>query len=172
MDTKTMNRMKTKEKLLHNHNLGFAKKDTAELTKEINLLIATYHVHYQKLRNFHWNVVGSDFFDLHEKFEELYNFSKINIDDLAERVRVFGEKPMARLDEYLKYSKISEPANGLKPRQMVDEILTDFEILLTQMITVLDLANECGDVSTINLLNNIVNKTEKYYWMFNVWMEQ
>jgi len=172
MDTKTMNRMKTKEKLLHNHNLGFAKKDTAELTKEINLLIATYHVHYQKLRNFHWNVVGSDFFDLHEKFEELYNFSKENIDDLAERVRVFGEKPMARLDEYLKVSKITEPKDGLSPRQMVDEILTDFEILLTQMITVLDLANECGDVSTINLLNKTVNKTEKYYWMFNVWMDQ
>ncbi|HKI89609.1 MAG TPA: DNA starvation/stationary phase protection protein [Draconibacterium sp.] len=164
--------MKTKEKLVHSHNLGFANKDTAELTKEINLLIATYHVHYQKLRNFHWNVVGSDFFELHKKFEELYDFSKTNIDDLAERVRVFGEKPMARLDEYLNYSKISEPEDGLSPRQMVDEILTDFEILLTQMITVLDLANECGDVSTINLLNNVVNKTEKYYWMFNVWMDQ
>lgn len=172
MDTKTMNRMKTKERLQHSRNLGFANKDTADLTKEINLLIASYHVHYQKLRNFHWNVVGSDFFDLHEKFEELYNFSKENIDDLAERVRVFGKKPMARLDEYLKFSKIEEPEDGLEPRQMVSEILTDFEILLTQMITVLDLANECGDVSTINLLNKIVNKTEKYYWMFNVWMDQ
>ena len=166
-----MNKMKAKEKLLHSHNLGFASKDTAELTKEINLLIASYHVHYQKLRNFHWNVVGNDFFELHEKFEELYNFSKVNIDDLAERVRVFGEKPMARLDEYLKFSKISEPEDELKPRQMVDDVLTDFEILLTQMIVLLDLANECGDVSTINLLNNIVNKTEKYYWMFNAWME-
>jgi len=164
--------MKTKERLQHSRNLGFANKDTAELTQEINLLIASYHVHYQKLRNFHWNVVGSDFFDLHEKFEELYNFSKENIDDLAERVRVFGKKPMARLDEYLKFSKIEEPEDGLDPRQMVSEILTDFEILLTQMITVLDLANECGDVSTINLLNKIVNKTEKYYWMFNVWMDQ
>jgi starvation-inducible DNA-binding protein len=172
MDTKTMNKMKTKEKLLHSRNLGFANKDTAELTKEINLLIATYHVHYQKLRNFHWNVEGNDFFELHEKFEELYNFSKVNIDDLAERVRVFGERPMARLDEYLKFSKISEPEDRLKPKQMVDEILTDFEILLTQMIVVLDLANECGDVSTINMLNSIVNKTEKYYWMFNAWMEQ
>ena len=167
-----MNKMKTKEKLQHTRNLGFGNKDTAELTREINRLIASYHVHYQKLRNFHWNVVGSDFFDLHEKFEELYNFSKENIDDLAERVRVFGEKPMARLDEYLKVSKITEPKDGLSPRQMVDEILTDFEILLTQMITVLDLANECGDVSTINLLNKTVNKTEKYYWMFNVWMDQ
>ena len=172
MDTKVTNRMKTKEKLQRSHNLGFANKNVTELSNEMNLLIASYHVHYQKLRNFHWNVVGSDFFDLHEKFEELYNFSKVNIDDLAERVRVFGKKPMARLDEYLKFSKIEEPEDGLDPRQMVGEILTDFEILLTQMITVLDLANECGDVSTVNLLNTTVTKTEKYYWMFNVWLEQ
>ncbi len=170
MDTKTIDKMKTKERLQNSHNLGFANKDRAELTKEMNLLIASYHVHYQKLRNFHWNVEGGDFFDLHEKFEELYNFSKVNIDDLAERVRVFGEKPMSRLDEYLKFSKISEPEDGLGPREMVDQVLSDFEILLTQMITVLDLANECGDVSTINLLNNVVSQTEKYYWMFNAWM--
>ncbi|QGY43359.1 DNA starvation/stationary phase protection protein [Maribellus comscasis] len=162
--------MRTNEKIFQ--NLGFANKDTTELTKEINLLIASYHVHYQKLRNFHWNVTGKDFFDLHEKFEELYNFSKVNIDDLAERVRVFGEKPMARLDEYLKFSKISEPEPGLSPDNMVDSILTDFEILLSQMINVLDLANESGDVSTIDLLNSIVKQTEKYYWMFTAWMEK
>ena len=143
-----------------------------ELTEKISLLIASYHVHYQKLRNFHWNVEGNDFFELHEKFEELYNFSKTNIDDLAERVRVFGNKPMARLDEYLKYSMITEPEYGLNPGQMVDNILTDFEILLTQMITVLDLANEIGDVSTVDLLNGIVKQTEKNYWMFNVWLDQ
>ncbi len=162
--------MRTKERTFQ--NLGFANKDTTELTKEINLLIASYHVHYQKLRNFHWNITGKDFFDLHEKFEELYNFSKVNIDDLAERVRVFGEKPMARLDEYLKFSKISEPERGLGPDNMVDSILTDFEILLSQMINVLDLANESGDVSTIDLLNSIVKQTEKYYWMFTAWAEK
>jgi starvation-inducible DNA-binding protein len=162
--------MRTKEKTFQ--NLGFANKDTTELTKEINLLISSYHVHYQKLRNFHWNVTGKDFFDLHEKFEELYNFSKVNIDDLAERVRVFGEKPLARLDEYLKFSKISEPEPGLSPENMVDSILTDFEILLSQMINVLDLANECGDVSTIDLLNSIVKQTEKNYWMFTAWLDK
>ena len=42
MNTKTTNKMRTKEKLLHSHNLGFANKDTLELTKAINMLIATY----------------------------------------------------------------------------------------------------------------------------------
>lgn len=161
--------MDTKEKV--NRNLGFAKKDTTELTKEMNLLIATYHVHYQKLRNFHWNVSGSDFFELHEKFEELYDFAKVNIDDLAERVRVFGQYPMARLDEYLKYSQIEEPQGIPASQDMVRSVLADFEVLLTQMINVLDIANEVGDVSTIDLVNNMVKQTEKYHWMFTAWLD-
>ena len=152
--------------------LGFNKKDTSEIIEQINLLIASYHVHYQKLRNFHWNVTGRDFFDLHEKFEELYNFSKVNIDDLAERVRVFGSTPLVTLSEYLKVSKISEPVGIPSPEEMVDQILGDFEILLSQMINVLEKANDLGDVSTIDLVNTMVKSTEKYYWMFTSWLEE
>ena len=162
--------METKEKTFV--RLGFNQKDTSELIGQINLLISSYHVHYQKLRNFHWNVTGKDFFDLHEKFEELYDFSKVNIDDLAERVRVFGARPTATLSEYLEASKIAEPEGTPSPEGMVDQILTDFEILLSQMINVLETANDLGDVSTIDLVNSMVKQTEKYYWMFTSWLEE
>lgn len=152
--------------------LGYNKKDTSEIIEQLNLLIASYHVHYQKLRNFHWNVTGRDFFDLHEKFEELYNFSKVNIDDLAERVRVFGATPLARLSDYLEVAKIQEPDGIPAPTEMVDQVLSDFEILLSQMINVLEKANDLGDVSTIDLVNSMVKSTEKYYWMFTSWMDE
>jgi len=151
--------------------LGYNDSDISEIVNKINLLISSYHVHYQKLRNFHWNVTGRDFFDLHEKFEELYNFSNVNIDDLAERIRVFGAKPMATLNEYLQVSKITEPTEIPAPDEMVNEILSDFEILLSQMMSVLEAANELGDVSTIDLVNSMVRNTEKYHWMFTAWME-
>jgi len=162
--------MTTKEKI--HQKLGFNNKETSRLVDEINFLLASYHVHYQKLRNFHWNITGADFFELHEKFEELYNFSKTNIDDLAERIRVFKKKPLARLDEYLKYSKIDEPIGEPSASEMVDSVLSDFEILLSQMISTLDIANEIGDVSTIDLLNSMVKQTEKYYWMFTAYQDR
>ncbi len=162
--------METKEKTVV--RLGFNQKDTSELISQINLLISSYHVHYQKLRNFHWNVTGKDFFDLHEKFEELYDFSKVNIDDLAERVRVFGARPTATLHEYLNASKIAEPVGIPGSDGMVDQVLSDFEILLSQMINVLETANDLGDVSTIDLVNSMVKQTEKYYWMFTSWLEE
>ena len=156
--------MEVKEKTIN--KLGFNHKDKTQLIKELNLLIASYHIHYQKLRNFHWNVEGNNFFELHEKFEELYNFSKVNIDNIAERIRVFGDKPMASLKEYLENSKISEPTGNQDANEMVKSILEDFEVLIKQMIEALDIANEIGDVSTIDLLTKILKQTEKYFWMF------
>ena len=51
--------------------LGLDKEKTAKTVSELNILLADYHLYYQKLRNFHWNVIGKNFFDLHEKFEEV-----------------------------------------------------------------------------------------------------
>ncbi len=159
--------METKEQTLD--RLGYKKDSSTELVGRMNVLIASYHVHYQKLRNFHWNVTGKDFFDLHEKFEELYNFAKTNIDDLAERIRVFNAHPMATLTDYLQHSRIKEPDGIPSPEEMVEEVLADFELILSQMINVLEQANDIGDVSTIDMVNKMVKSTEKYYWMFTAW---
>ncbi len=162
--------MEVQEKTIN--KLGFNHKDKTQLIKELNLLIASYHVHYQKLRNFHWNVEGNNFFELHEKFEELYDFSKVNIDNIAERIRVFGDRPMASLRAYLENSRIKEPTENLDANEMVKSILKDFEILIKQMIEVLDIANEIGDVSTIDLITRILKQTEKYFWMFRSFVSQ
>lgn len=64
---------------------------TDTLVNKLNALLANYHVFYQKLRNFHWNVKGDDFFDQHEKFEQYYDTTKLNIDVIAERIRVWPQ---------------------------------------------------------------------------------
>ena len=86
--------------------LGYTKLQTAELANELNKLLANYSVHYQKLRNFHWNVKGPDFFDIHEQFEIQYESAKTAIDEIAERIRVFGLTPLSTLRDYLEHSEI------------------------------------------------------------------
>jgi starvation-inducible DNA-binding protein len=53
--------------------LGFTYLETAEIVVSLNQLMANYFVHYNKLRNFHWNVDSQDFFELHQEFENEYN---------------------------------------------------------------------------------------------------
>ena len=50
--------------------LDLDKEKIKATAKELDTLLADYHLYYQKLRNFHWNIVGRNFFDLHQKFEE------------------------------------------------------------------------------------------------------
>ena len=43
------------------------------LIDKLNVVLSDLHVFYQKLRNFHWNVTGSDFYELHKMFESQYD---------------------------------------------------------------------------------------------------
>lgn len=152
--------------------LGFTHLETEELVNAMNLLLANYHVHYQKLRNFHWNVEGPDFFDLHKKFEEQYEEVKLNIDVLAERIRIFGKKPVSTLGEYLELAEIREVGNDLRPYEMVQEVLTDFEDLLSFMTNVLDAANRVGDAATDDMVTGFIRRMEKIHWMLTAWTKE
>src|SRR5436190_16450982 len=68
------------------HTLRWSAEDRKRIVDSLNVLLANYQVHYQKLRNYHWNVTGGDFFDIHQNLEEQYGEAQENIDLTAERV--------------------------------------------------------------------------------------
>ena len=146
--------------------LGYTKEDTDAIVDSLNSLLANYSVHYQKLRNFHWNVKGADFFDIHEKFEEQYNDAKLAIDEIAERIRVYGKTPYSTMQKFIDESKIEESGTDLSAMEMVSEILDDYEILLEYMFNTIDTALDKGDSGTVDMMNAFVKKTEKNHWIF------
>jgi starvation-inducible DNA-binding protein len=152
--------------------LGFTGMDAVQVIQPMNKLLANYQIHYQKLRNFHWNVRGGDFFELHDKFEELYKEAQTNIDEIAERIRVFGQTPLSTYGEYLDTSEIKEVGTDISPRSMVKEVLSDFRILVESMNEVIDSTKESGDSSTHDLINGFLRKVEKHHWMFSAFLDQ
>ena len=147
--------------------LGYTKLETVELVNSMNQLLADYSVHYQKLRNFHWNVVGPDFFDIHEKFEMQYNDAKISIDDIAERIRIFGLNPFSTMREFLDNAEIKESGTDLSAMEMVKEIINDYHILLEQLFNVLELSIEHGDSGTEDMIKGMIKEIEKNHWMMS-----
>lgn len=157
---------KRQEKITNNNDdLGFSKLEKAEVVTGLNLTLADLEVHYQKLRNFHWNVTGPDFFDLHEKFEELYNETKIRIDEVAERIRIFSARPYSSFQEFLTNSTIKEINKDMTGMEMVHEILNDFEILINDMTQVVTIARKTGDIGTEDLMIKYIREIEKHHWM-------
>ncbi|MCC5930872.1 MAG: DNA starvation/stationary phase protection protein [Cyclobacteriaceae bacterium] len=144
---------------------GYSREEINNVVNAMNLLLANYHVHYQKLRNYHWNVKGGDFFDIHEQFEIQYNTAKSNIDEIAERIRVFKSTPLSMLREYLEFSEIKETGTDLSADEMVREILNDYEILLKHMDAIVKIAAKNDDSGTEDLIKSFIKDLEKHHWM-------
>lgn len=152
--------------------LGWSAEETEDITQALNNLLANYSIHYQKLRNYHWNVKGSDFFDLHEQFEQQYNEALQNIDDIAERIRIFGKTPLSTLKEYLETAEIKETGSQLTSELMVRELLTDYRMLLQYMFTVVETAAEHSDSGTEEMVKVFINRVEKHHWMLSSFMSK
>lgn len=149
--------------------LGFSEEETAEIVDALNKLLANLQVHYHKLRNFHWNVEGSDFFELHNQFELEYDQVKIQIDEIAERIRVFGHKPLSKMSDYLKEAEIEEAGTDLNSKEMVQEVIKDYEFLLSFMMDTVEAASEIDDNATEDLITGYMKRTEQRHWMFSAW---
>ena len=149
--------------------LNLDPKKTEATVEQLNVLLADYHIYYQKLRNFHWNVVGENFFDLHEKFEEMYNDTLIKIDEIAERILTLRYQPVSHLSEYLKMANLKESPSETADLEMIELLLEDHGKLLTQMRKTVNFADEGGDEGTIDLLGAYIRELEKTSWMLDAW---
>ncbi|WP_404404474.1 Dps family protein [Jeotgalibacillus malaysiensis] len=136
-----------------------------ELVKSVNTQIASWTVLYTKLHNYHWYVKGHQFFTLHEKFEELYNEAAIHIDELAERLLALKGEPVATLKESLEMSLVKEAAGGESADQMVEVLNQDFETLMNDLKTGMDLAQKDDDEMTSDMLLSVHQSLEKHAWM-------
>jgi starvation-inducible DNA-binding protein len=82
--------------------IGLDSEKVENLAEKLNLLLANYSIFYQNTRGYHWNIKGEKFFELHLKFEELYNDLLLKIDEVAERILTLGHSPLHNFSDYRK----------------------------------------------------------------------
>ncbi|PKV51751.1 starvation-inducible DNA-binding protein [Aquimarina sp. MAR_2010_214] len=145
---------------------------TTKTIEALNILLADYHMHYQKLRNFHWNITGPHFFELHVKFEEFYEDAKLKIDEIAERILTLRGKPVSNFSAYLKLSNIKEADTTLADHEMVTTILEDHKALLNQLKIVTTAAEDAKDDGTLDITGTYIGELEKTSWMLNAWNQK
>lgn len=149
--------------------LGLNKEKVDKSVNEMNTLLANYHIYYQNLRNFHWNVSGDNFFALHEKFEALYEDARVKIDEIAERILTLRRRPVSRLSEYLVRTNVEESKVLEDDEDMVDKLLEDHKILISNLREVLKLSADAGDEGSIDMMGGFLENLEKESWMLDAW---
>lgn len=152
------------------NHIGLNKKESRLLSKKLNLLLSNYQLFYINTRGFHWNIKGEKFFELHLKFEELYNDALIKIDEIAERVLTLGENPVHTFSDYLEIASIKEAKDISNGKEAVKNVLNSFDILLKIERDVLKIASKAGDEGTNSMMSDYILQQEKLVWMYQAYM--
>lgn len=154
------------------NSLGLELKKSEVLAAELNILLANFQVYYQNLRGLHWNIRGKRFFDLHVKFEELYNDSQLKIDMIAERVLTLGGKPLHTFEDYIKNNKLFVGRDISNDEAAVNLIVDSLTQLLKIERVILKQSDEATDEGTNSMMSDFIKEQEKTIWMMKAWLEE
>ena len=154
------------------NSIGLDKQKAKVLAEKLNHLLANYSIFYQNTRGYHWNIKGEKFFELHLKFEELYNDFLLKIDEVAERILTLGHTPQHNYSNYQITSKIKESVQVSDGIKAVEEILSSFQVIIILQRELLSISAEVGDEGTHALMSDYIRMQEKLVWMYSSFLNK
>lgn len=113
----------------------------------------------------HWNIVGTNFRDLHLQLDEIVDAARAFADDIAERMRALHALPDGRSATVAKSTSLPQFPEGLiNTKDAIDRIVAALEAAVGTMRKVHDEVDE-EDPTTADLLHTFIEKLEQYAWM-------
>lgn len=139
-----------------------------EQVKILKQLQADSLVFFTKMHNYHWNVKGKDFPQVHAATEEIYNNFADIFDSLAERIIQLGDTPYVTLKEVLDKAKIKEEGKtSFKSKEILESVLEDYKYFLKNFKKLSEVAAKQNDTTTQGYADSQVAHLEKAIWMLN-----
>lgn len=154
------------------NSIGLDRTKTKVLAEDLNELLANFQIYYQNLRGIHWNIKGRGFFDLHTKFEELYDDANTKVDEIAERILTLGETPLHTFEDYTTSAKVPVGKNISEDTLAVRLIVDSLTELLKVERDVLDKAGDANDEGTSSMMSDFITEQEKTVWMMKAWLNE
>jgi starvation-inducible DNA-binding protein len=153
------------------NQIGLDEKKAEKLAEKLNLLLANYQLFYINARGFHWNITGQKFFELHLKFEKLYNDALLKIDEIAERILTLGYTPLHSFSAYTKNSEIKEAIGVSDGVKAVKIVVSSFQTLIALERELLELSGKANDEGTNALMSDYIREQEKLVWMYSAFLK-
>lgn len=145
--------------------MGMDKEERVAVTDGLKRLLADSYTLYLQTHNFHWNVTGPMFRDLHLMFEEHYTELADAVDDIAERIRTLDVHAPGTYKAFAELSSIKEVDGVPAAEEMIDILRHGHEIVVQTCRDVLKTAQDNDDESTVALVSDRMRVHEKTAWM-------
>ena len=152
-------------------NIGISEADRSKIAEDLSQLLANSYTLYLQTHNFHWNVTGPMFRELHLMFEEHYTELAIAVDDIAERIRTLGFPAPGTYAEFSRLSSIKEVSGVPEASEMVKILTQSHEEVIKVARVALKSAQDSDDESTAALVSDRMRIHEKTAWMLRATQE-
>ena len=127
--------------------------------------LADTYALYLKTQNYHWNVEGAQFAQLHSLFEQQYNDLAATVDVIAERIRSLGAPAPGSFADFQRLGTLAPPLQHAPAAEMVTDLLAGQHNVIATARAVMDAARETGDAVTESLATDRIAEHEKTAWM-------
>lgn len=153
-------------------NIGISEEHREKIAEGLSKVLADSYLLYLKTHNYHWNVTGELFHQLHEQFEEQYTELAAAVDEIAERIRAIGFRAPGTFKEFNKIASIEEDTDQPKAMDMVKRLAAANEQVIRTAREALEPAKAAEDEATIDLLTQRLNTHSKTAWMLRSHLEE
>jgi starvation-inducible DNA-binding protein len=147
-------------------SIGISDKHAQAVGEILNRLLADEQVLYTKTRNYHWNIEGDNFYELHKFYEAQYTELAEAIDEVAERIRKIGHFATGRLKDFLELTSLEEQDYSNEEHVQIKNLLDDHEtISRTIRGHIGTISDQYKDLGTADFLTGLLKQHEQWAWM-------
>ena len=146
-------------------DIGINEQDRLNIAAGLKHLLADSYTLYLQTHNFHWNVTGPQFRELHLMFEEHYSELALAVDVIAERIRTLDVAAPGTYKEFAKLSSIQEIEGVPTAKDMVEILTHGHEQVVKTCREVLAATRQADDESSTALVSDRMRVHEKTAWM-------
>ena len=152
-------------------NIGMTEAQKQASADILQKMLANQYVLYTKTRNYHWNVEGPQFLQMHEFYERLYTELEEGFDEVAERIRQLGHYSEGRLKDFLSITDLLEQDYPVHQKEQITNLLNDHETIIRLLRNdVNKLTDEIKDSGNADFVTGMMEKHEQWAWFLRSYL--
>ena len=136
-----------------------------KLVNATKIAFASEFSFYLKAHNYHWNVTGPLFPQLHDLFGKIYEEVYGSIDDFAENIRKLDSFVPASHIKFNMLSRIDDETQIPSAEEMMSTLLTDSDKMVKLLKICFDLATAAGEEGLADFMAQRMDAHRKHSWM-------
>ena len=148
-----------------NINIGISESDRLHTAQQLKGLLADTYTLYLQTHNFHWNVTGPLFQQLHQLFETQYTELALAVDEIAERIRTLGVAAPGTYSSFAELASVKEIEGVPDAQEMIKTLIQNNEQIVRICREALKVAQDTEDESSAALISDRMRVHEKAAWM-------